>query len=65
MPLIAGILAGIVTTILVAAAEAAPAVLKVGRDLVSTGATRRRRYRKTARRKEGEVLPTERFHLAA
>jgi hypothetical protein len=48
------VIAGIVTTMLVAAAATA-AVLNVNRDLVNAGA-KRRRYRKTPRRKEGEVL---------
>ena len=46
------VIAGIVTTMLVAATAA---VLNVNRDLVNAGA-KRRRYRKTPRRKEGEVL---------
>ena len=58
------VIAGIVTTMLVAAAAAAAAVLNVGRGLVNAGA-KRRRYRETPRYKEGEVLPTEKFHRAA
>ncbi len=57
MPIIVGILAGILATMLVAAAAGVAAVLNlVGRSLVNAGA-KGRRYRKAPGRKEGEVAP--------